>query len=72
MTLSLMTFSIMTFSIAIQNIKGLLATLSIKVTKHKTIILTTFWPYAECHVSFIVVLNVVMLDVIRLSIEMPT
>ncbi len=56
------TFSITTFRIMAQSMKGLLATLSIKDTQHKTLLIECH--YDECRDFFIVMLSVIMLNVV--------
>ena len=57
MAFSIMTFSIMAFIIMPISIMGLFAKLSINVTQ-------LFYHYPECHLQYIVMLNVVMLSVV--------
>ena len=56
------TFNMTTFRIMAQSIKGLLATLSIKYTQHKTLLIECH--YDECRDFFIVMLSVIMLNVV--------
>jgi hypothetical protein len=86
-TLSIMTLRKATFSITKQSIKGSFVALSIKGlfvtrsindTQHKhhsaktPLSIATLCHYSECHIPFIVRLNVVMLRVIMFNVVMST